>query len=409
MSYTNAEIKNIQQLARDANLNNVLLAFELIRGRGIVPALVTDVYWIYNRMLWAKELDSQLAAQQLLQQARPQKSIVVPLLESISTLKKNLHPQFETTAQQLHLDRSLLATLYRQIFDLDTHPINSFLFKYGSTTLQQQILPFLKKREHTGRFLLDLGGFKLGQLPEVVLKEKNVQILKIWGNELQELPDFWDSFKLLETLNIADNRLASFPPSFKSLQKLQKLYAQGNAFDVETILPILKTLPKLKRLKITSPVEGLQHYTSSEYDTLRKLEELVEHGKMHASEKEQLLILGLHMNHPEALKQIRLIDLFEALSAPNEVTRIKAKIAILNWNNSTFDGHFPANASVAILGMVSFATRSRLNRDANNNIHYTTEITSHTTHIVVGDYPDNYAAVEDRPFIFITEEDLPQL
>lgn len=407
MPYTLFEIQNIQQLARSTELSNNLLAFELIRARGIVPALLTDVYWLFNRFLWEKRTtnteDAQMLLQIFLQKSSPT-SAIVPLLKQPLGLRPMLHPQFERNLEESAFELRVLAQLLFEHFGAINAPIKSFLFRFGSAKVQAQLLPLLKVRDHTGRTLLDLGGLKLQQVPTIILHEKNIQVLKLWDNELTELPDFWDKFKLLEELNIANNQLRKLPPSFAKLSNLQKLYAQNNFFDVATILNTVQQFTKLKRLRVTSSIRTLDNYSDEGYQTLRKFEELVEQGKINAPEKEQLLIWGLHMNNAEALQSLQLIDLFDALSDYNPTTRKKAQQAILNWPNAVFNGTIPPNASIAILGMVSFATRSKLQQV--DHFHYTNEINATTTHIVIGDYPENYEVIKDRSFIFMTEEDL---
>lgn len=409
MTYSPTEIKNIQQLARDADLKNVLLAFELIRGRGIVSQLVTDIYWIYNRMVWASE---ENLAQEVYIFFRPYWSAqldfgeLAPILSTPFSLKQSLHPDFEFQAMMLKLDLNLIATQLFEQFQVNYNPVNSFLFKYGTESMQEQILPWLKKREHTGRFLLDLGGFKLKSLPPVILKEKNIQTLKIWGNELTTLPDFWEQFKLLEVLNIAENKLSSLPPSFTTLNKLQKLYAQNNAFDVETIFSSIKQLPNIKYLSVASPINDFNPYSSSENAQLQQFEELVNHGKIHATEKEQWLILGLYLDNKEALQQLSLSDVFDALSDSNQETRKRAKTRLLNWEGARFEEPLKAGDAVAILGIVSFATRNKLNQAPYDKIAFTTEINSNTTHLLIGDYPGQHEVLNERSFIFMTEKDL---
>lgn len=409
MLYTSDEISNIHLLAQDADLKNVLLAFELIRGRGLVQELLTDVYWIYNRMIWVKQkkvAEQIYAFLKVYWLQHSSLTSLAPLLANTSSIKLSLNPYIETQAKVLNLDLPLLAKLLYQHFSIDYNPLNSFLFKYGNKNMQTQLLPFLKIREHTGRFLLDLGGFRLKQLPTTILVEKHIQVLKIWGNELEELPNFWDQFPLLEVLNIAENQLRKLPPSFIHLQKLQKLYAQNNAFVITDLLTTVKQLPNIKYLTVANPQNTNTPYTLTENKTLSQFEELVNHGKIHTSEKEQTLFLALLMKKNEAIQKLSLSDLFKALSDPNEEIRKRAKQRILNWKGSTFNGELPTKASIAILGIVSFATRSKLNRSLEKNIHYSTEITKRTTHIVVGDYPESYKAIEDRSFIFMTEEDL---
>lgn len=404
MQYTPDEISKIHLLAEHSDLNNVLLAFELIKGRGIVPELVDDIYWIYNRLIWAVE--HQRAKQVfILFQAYwlPTTSITTIPQEELLYLDAAI----ETKASILNLNVSLLSQrLFRHFPNPSKDFIIRFLFKNGTENIQEKVLPLLKVREHTGRILLNLGGLNLKKLPKIILQEKYIQILKIWGNDLEELPDFWDQFHFLETLNLAENKLKSLPPSFTKLQNLQRLYAQNNQFEVSNLLDQIKQLSKINYLSITTPKTGKQQYTLSEQELLKQIEGLVNHGKIHASEKEQNLFLALVMNKETALQELNLIDLFEALSDDNEVIQKQAKTRILNWKGGVFSGQIPSNASIAILGFVSFATRNRITELALQGIKFTTELTSKTTHIVLGDLPEVPKMIQDRRFIFMTEEDL---
>jgi hypothetical protein len=404
MQYTPDEISKIHLLAEHPDLNNVLLAFELIKGRGIVPELVDDIYWIYNRLIWAVE--HRMAKQ------------VFILFQSygITTSSITNIPQEELLYLDAQIDRKAsilklnLSLLSQRLFQYFPNPskdfIIRFLFKNGTDEIQKKTLPLLKSREHTGRFLLNLGGLNLKKIPAIVLREKHIQILKIWGNHLEELPDFWDQFQFLETLNIAENNLKTLPPSFATLQKLQRLYAQNNQFEISPLLDQIKQLGKINYLSITTNQKEQQSYAATEQELLKQLEGLVNHGKIHASEKEQNLFLALVMNKESALQALNLSDLFEALSDRNEVIQKQAKTKILNWKGSVFSGQIPSNASIAILGFVSFATRNRITELEFKGIKFTTELTPNTTHIVLGDLPEVSERIKDTPFIFMTEEDL---
>jgi hypothetical protein len=403
MPYTSAEISNIHLLAEHADLNNVLLAFELIKSRGIVVELVDDIYWIYNRLTWAGEhrMAKQTAA--LFQTYWVQHSTST---ENYQENWLHIDAKLETKATLLKLDFTLLSQRLFQHFPNPSKDfISRFLFKYGTKDLQKKVLPLLKSREHTGRFLLNLGGLDLKEIPEMILREKHIQILKIWGNDLEYLPDFWDQFQFLEVLNIAENNLQTLPPSFTSLQKLQRLYAQNNQFELAPLLNQIKQLSKINYLAISTQ-EAEQHYTASEQELLQQIEGLVNHGKLHASEKEQNLFLALVMNKTEAFQQLSLMDLLGALSDNNEVIQQQAKTKILNWEGAVFSGQIPFNTSIAILGFVSFATRNRITELGRQGIQFTTELTANTTHIVLGDLPEVPKMIKDRPFVFMTEEDL---
>lgn len=412
MTYSSSEIKQVQELAQNADLKNSLLAFELIKGRGMLPEFITALYWIYNRFIWAEDKASEQEVAIFLidfLSIRHKVEKIYPLLaEQAISLKKTLHPKVEEQAHLIGLDLQLLAILYFDYWGLSNHPINQFLFRYGTLEIQQKILPLFKTKEYTGRSLLDLGGLKLKKLPSLILQEKNIQGLKIWGNELEELPDFWEAFQLLEMLNIADNKLNTFPKSFLKLNKLQKLYAQNNQFEAQKTIATIKQLPQLHYLAIASPSLNTGFYTFSENQLLQHFEELVNHNKINASAKEQNLILGLYLNDETALKNLSLIHFFDALLDKNEETRNRARAKILNWEGSVFDGILPDKASIAILGMVSFATRSKINQPQKRNIRFTAEISKETTHILLGDFPEKYEAVQERQLVFLTEKDLEQ-
>lgn len=404
MQYTPDEISKIHLLAEHADLNNVLLAFELIKARGIVVELVDDIYWIYNRLIW--ELEHRMAKQvfTLFQAYWGQSAVVVGTTqEGLLYLDK----QIETKAAILKLDLRLLSQrLFLHFPNPSKDFIIRFLFKNGTVEIQEKILPLLKSREHTGRFLLNLGGLDLKKIPEIILREKHIQILKVWGNNLEALPDFWDQFQFLETLNIAENKLETLPPSFSQLQKLQRLYAQNNRFEVLPLLDQIKQLNKINYLSITTQKKEQDKYTSSDLELLKEIEGLVNHGKLHASEKEKNLFLALVMKKEIALQALSLIDLFEALSDDNELIQKEAKTKLLNWKGSVFSGQIPSNASIAILGFVSFSTRNRITELEMQGIKFTTEWTPNTTHVVLGDLPEVHEMLKERPFIFMTEEDL---
>lgn len=410
MPYTPEEIQNIQNLARHADMENVLLAFELIKGQGLVPALETDIYWIFNRVIWEGEEEVSVEIQEFLRKywAKHPDWELRPLMETPPHPIASVNITAEQQVLALGLDLGILAEcLYVRYNRFMNKQLSKILFKYGNSTIREKVIQrFSEKEANTGRSFLDLGGFKLGVLPEVVLREKQVQMMKIWGNDLEELPDFWGEFRVLEVLNIAENKLKNLPESFIKLQKLQKLYAQGNHFDVNRFINIIRQLPNLKFLSVASSPNMLLHYTLSENTVLRQFEELVNQGKMHASEKTQQLILALYLEDKDALKKLSLMDFFEALSDTSEETRKRAKLQILHWKNSKYPGVFPKGAAVAALGIVSFATRNKFAQYQQEGIKFSAEIEPDTTHILVGDFPENYGAIRDRKFTFLSEEDI---
>lgn len=410
MLYTPEEIQNIQNLARHADMENVLLAFELIKGQGLVPALETDVYWIFNRAVWEGEGEMGGEIQEFLRKywAKHPDWELRPLMDTPPHPIASVNIVAEQQILTLGLDLGGLAEcLYTRYNRFINKQLSRFLFKYGNKKIQEKIIPrFSEKEANTGRSFLDLGGFKLGNLPEVVLREKQVQMMKIWGNDLEELPDLWGEFRVLEVLNIAENNLNDLPPSFVKLQKLQKLYAQGNHFEVNRFIDIIRQLPNLKFLSVASSPNMLLNYTLAENTVLRQFEELVNQGKMHASEKMQQLILALYLEDKQAFKKLSLMDFFDALSDSTEETRKRAKYQILHWKNSKFPGILPKGAVVAVLGIVSFAMRSKFAHYEQKGIRFSTEIEPSTTHVLIGDFPENYEEIQDRKFTFLSEEDI---
>ena len=77
MSYSGTEITNIKRLVADADLKNLLLALEIVKGRGLVPELLTELYWIYNRLIWAGEKTTEALVYDLISNYLSKESISV--------------------------------------------------------------------------------------------------------------------------------------------------------------------------------------------------------------------------------------------------------------------------------------------------------------------------------------------
>lgn len=114
---------------------------------------------------------------------------------------------------------------------------------------------------------LDLSKNKLSNMPDDILRLKNLKLFNLDTNKLQKLPDSIVNMKKLEVLNISSNALSSLPLSFSNLSCLKQLYLNNNNFrhfPLQLIgLPNLEVV-ELSNNKITEIPCGMADFYATE-------------------------------------------------------------------------------------------------------------------------------------------------
>lgn len=399
MPYSPSDIAQLKTLAYHPDRNNVLLAFELIRGNSWDLRLSTPIYWIYNRFLWEQE--QQLATETLLliRQKAPTLLSLGSLFEwmplSIGTFLQDYTPRIKQTTIQCN---ELAKALYQLPFtEPELKTMAPFLFRFGDHQMRTELLPSLIRKQHTGVVTLDLSAYQLKQVPVSILTLGYLKELYLDHNQLTTLPDDWTAMSQLEILHLKSNQLSTLPASFVHLTALKRLYIQDNPWNIEELSKILQALPSLEYLSVA---------TASEDVALYQLETLVQHGLLQASEQVQRLFLALELQDPTALEQLSLLELFTGLQHHQVAIRNLARTKLLSLRQDTFNDGNIEHPSIAILGLVSFATHKKLERLEQLGWEVTHKIIAPTTHLLLGDYPERYEAVAKRFFIFLSEQDI---
>lgn len=401
MPYTPSDIIHLKTLAYHSDWNNVLLAFELLKSNGWHNDLATAVYWLQQRFLKEKKSVLVEEATQLLQAHAPHLLSLGNVFALASLPIYQLLQQGILTEKPSVLDYTELALGIHQLplDKVQKQAFLDFLVRFGDVDIQQYWLPFLLQRRHTGATTLDLSDFKLGQVPAVVLQLEQVEELNLDNNALTTLPDDWSVLTQLESLHLSENKLTTLPKSFAQLQQLQRLYIQDNPWDIEALTALLKQLPALSYLSVgNNAPKGLL-----------QLEALVQHELLNATEQEKRLFLALEWKDQEALEQLTAIELLEGLQHEQATVRTLARTQLLAKNPTSAPALTKEHAFMVVLGLVSFATRSHLEQLKKQGWSIESEITSRTTHLLVGDHPEHYEAVKERTFIFISEQEINDL
>lgn len=81
--------------------------------------------------------------------------------------------------------------------------------------------------------LLQLGGNRLGRIPESVRQLTKLKELQIYDNGLEAIPEWLCELKQLKKLRINSNRLANLPTTLASIERLADLDLEGNPLNPE--------------------------------------------------------------------------------------------------------------------------------------------------------------------------------
>lgn len=374
MAYSSLEIENITRLVENQHSKNLQLALQLCKSKGGDTSVDLLLYWLGHCLYWENNLHNWQEVSSLLvdETFHLDQALSVATFLSVAHLEK-IKPTLSSTQ---------LVWFCNQIFERFSTEISSqyflkrFLIKYCSTDIQATLIESLKKRDHLGRVVLDLGKLDLEQIPPVFEQPNDIQILSLWGNQLKVLPDIWYYFPKLEELTLVHNDLEELPMSMMHLTNLEKLFLHDNPIQVDKLESLLKQLPNLSYLSLA---DNASKTTSLPY---QRLEILVNHDKIHASIEEKQVYWALLLFDTVSEEKIKFPYLVKALADDNNFIKRAAVDKILHWHQHmttiTPDSH------VASLGLLSFATRQHIEQLKKGGYHFEDEIQPKTTHVLLG-------------------------
>lgn len=411
--FSNTDIARIKELAISSDIHNNLLAFEFIKSQGMIAEFKTVLYLLYNRFVLENLRKDRKKAFFLLKEyihnnyTAPvaQKLRINTLFEDAQySFKKELHKQFEPEDQIINWDKKLILKALPQYVAPKYWGKNlaSFVFKHGDTDQQKQAIVLLKSKDYLGRIQLDLGGLDLKELPLFVFEHQETKVLHLSDNQLSTLPNDFKKLPNLESLNLSDNQLKKLPKSILQLKKLESLFALNNLLEVDLLIEQLQQLPLLKKLYITAG-----HLPKEQASKLANFAYLVNNNKLNVSMQEQQLCLFLFLQDKKARKQLSLKDFFWGTSHSLKEIREQSVKHILEEEGK--QEAIKKGNSIALLGKMSQLTNLKFNsiqkHFAKKGIELSNQITKSTSHIVLGEYPDNYELIESRSFSFLAEQD----
>ena len=406
MPYTKKEINNIRQLAASTDEKNVLLALEICKVRGITPELITAVYWMYNFLAWNEEFQQRFECYDLIEDYwRPTHQIktIARLFQTpfIQRTTLRFHHLVLLQNKKWQLDWQWLSdtiVLHFKIQQLDFF-VRKFILKNCSEDAKNSILKQLIQKNHLGQQSLDLGGLNLEVMPDFLPEFESVQILKLWGNNLRSLPDNWDLFQQLEELNLAENKLNSLPPSMSQLGNLKKLYINNNNWSSEqTIIDLILQMPQLEYINLAN------HQKETINPKFVQLESLINQGRLQTENSSYKTLVNLVFGTEETQQKLHWTNLIALLTDHHDFVRDLAIAQLKPWISKI--DIIPSQATISVLGEISFHTRTYLEQLEQRDIEIVTEIQETTTHILLGNEPDISAVDVHKNYVLLLEEAL---
>jgi Leucine-rich repeat (LRR) protein len=82
--------------------------------------------------------------------------------------------------------------------------------------------------KNNDQLIIDLSKKKLKEIPSYVFENKNLKVLKLFGNQLTALPPEIGLLENLEELYLGKNRISKLPNEIKHLKKLRILALRNN-------------------------------------------------------------------------------------------------------------------------------------------------------------------------------------
>lgn len=398
MSYTSSDIAHLKTLAYHPDGNNVLLAFELLKSNGWEEQLLTPLYWIQQRGIKSQQASLAQEATQFLQQHAPQALDLGNLFTNLASPISLVLQQWRLSQEIAPLDYEELAQALYQLplNKVEQQPFLPFFVRFGTPKMQEQLLPLLVRKQHTGLTSLDLSNYEFGQLPPALLQLGQLEELILDNNNLTTLPEDWTAMPQLTILHLKENQLSQLPSSLAQLPQLKRLYLQDNPWEVAVLSAFLPSLPALEYLSV-----GEEAPTA-----LQQLEALVDYDLLQASQQEKRLFLAFELQDPVALQELTLLELFRGLQHEQAAIRALARTQLLALQGVRLEQLHQQHSSIATLGLVSFAARKHLEQLQALGWAITNDIVPETTHLLLGDYPEHYELVGERAFYFLSEQDV---
>lgn len=227
----------------------------------------------------------------------------------------------------------------------------------------------------------------LTQIPSQIGICRQLRQVELHHNQLQNLPESLFKLPYLRLLNLAQNQFSQLPQGLSQARQLMALKVEKNPLP-----PILQALLPLDQLKIL---------TTNDAHTKRK----------------QFLRLLAYCRQKQIAPQRRSIyyalwqgdqsiatsqgDLLQALLFP--LTKIRQTARQLLLANSKNTVPLEDGVVVSVLGKTHFDLK-QLGQDLQNqNIHFSTKPQVQTTHLILGDKPNNIPPLPSK-VVFISEQ-----
>lgn len=101
-------------------------------------------------------------------------------------------------------------------------------------------------------YTLDLGGFKMEEVPEWLPLLRQVKSMGLQNNEISYLPQEMLEMTLLVSLNVSNNKLGFLPEKIDKLFNLEYFYAERN--HIQTLPDAFMKLPKLRSISLPAGI-----------------------------------------------------------------------------------------------------------------------------------------------------------
>jgi len=96
---------------------------------------------------------------------------------------------------------------------------------------------------------VDLSHMQLKEIPEQVLKIKNLEYLNLSNNNITTIPSSISNLTSLKTLDLSSNQLISIPASISGCVELETLILSYNT-NLQSLPPSLTTLSNIKEVRL---------------------------------------------------------------------------------------------------------------------------------------------------------------